>query len=48
MSVIHPTNDSYNDTRRNDRFEAMSSREQLLGMLVLILVLLLAILLRSM
>ena len=48
MSTTHPTNDSHNDTRRTDRFESMNPREQLLGMLVLILVLLLTILLRSM
>jgi hypothetical protein len=48
MSTIHPTNDRHNDTRRTKNVESLTSREQLLGMLVLISVLLLAILLQSM
>ncbi len=47
MSMIHPNSDRHNNVNRNNDCESMTSREQILGMLVLILVILLAILLRS-
>ena len=47
MSTIHPNGDTHDDVHRNNVRESMTSREQVLGMLVLLLVILLAILLSS-
>ncbi|MEZ6131265.1 MAG: hypothetical protein R3C59_21530 [Planctomycetaceae bacterium] len=47
MSTMHPTHEKLRDTNRRDSFESMSPRDQLVGMLVVILVLLLAIVLKS-
>lgn len=48
MSTIYHTNEERKDPHRDDSLESMNPREQLLGMVVVILVLLLAILFRSM
>jgi hypothetical protein len=47
MSTISPTSEQHSDTDRRDSFESMTPREQLLGMLVVIVVLLLAIVMKS-
>ena len=47
MSTIHPTRENLKDTDRRDSFESMSPREQLVGMLVLLAILLLAVVLKS-
>lgn len=47
MSTSQPTRDQHSDTERRDSFESMTRREQLLGMFVVIIVLLLAIVLKS-
>lgn len=48
MSTIQPTHDRRDETDRRDHFDSMTPKEQLRGMLVVLVVLLLAILLRSM
>lgn len=47
MSTIHPTRETLKDTDRRNSFESMSPREQLVGMLVLLAILLLAVVLKS-
>lgn len=46
MSTIHRHHESSHDSGQRDNLESMTPREQLLGLLVVILVLLVAILLR--
>lgn len=47
MSTIDRIHEKHDDTSRRNSFEAMTLRERLLGMLVVILLLILAILLQS-
>lgn len=47
MSTIDTNHSTQDKTRRRDSLDSMTPRERLLGMLVVILVLLLAIVLRS-
>lgn len=47
MSRMHLTHETINDIDRRDSFDSMTPSEQLLGTLVVLLVLLLAVVLRS-
>jgi len=47
MSTVQPTGDQRGNTKRHNSCESMTPREQLLGMLLVLCVLLLAIMLRS-
>lgn len=47
MSIDHPTQEQFNDNPPRGSFESMTPYEQLRGMLVVFLVLLLAIVLKS-
>ena len=47
MSIIHPTDSTHKNVDQSDCYASLSPREYLLGTLVVMLIILLAILLRS-